>query len=212
MINNIFGFDFNLILSVFQDFMFSAFLGIVIRQAFSTILNQEWVRTFSQIVLFSILPVTGYLITSIISNNIALSLGMVGALSIVRFRTPVKNPFELVSYFILITVGIVVNVDKNIAFNFVIFSLFAFSGIQLALFFMQKYFPNYADSDSSFKFFLTIETSEELQNLNYKEFLHFSNKNKVYLYRFGSNDQDRIESIRKQFNSKKIISSSIDVA
>ena len=55
---------------------------------------------------------------------------MVGALSIVRFRTPVKNPFELVSYFILITVGIVVNVDKNIAFNFVIFSLFAFSGIR----------------------------------------------------------------------------------
>ncbi len=34
MINSIFGFDFNLILPVFQDFMFSAFLGIVIRQPF----------------------------------------------------------------------------------------------------------------------------------------------------------------------------------
>ena len=63
----------------------------------------------------------GYMITSVISNNIALSLGMVGALSIVRFRTPVKNPSELVIYFILITLGIVVNVNGNLAINFVLF-------------------------------------------------------------------------------------------
>ena len=38
---------------------------------------------------------------------------MVGALSIVRFRTPVKNPSELIMYFILITLGIVTNVDPS---------------------------------------------------------------------------------------------------
>ena len=31
---------------------------------------------------------------------------MIGALSIVRFRNPVKNPLELVIFFILITIGI----------------------------------------------------------------------------------------------------------
>ena len=81
-------------------------------------------KNYSQILVFTLLPVTGYLITSVISNNIALSLGMVGALSIVRFRTPVKNPSELVTYFILITIGIVVNVDGNLAINFTLFSYF----------------------------------------------------------------------------------------
>ena len=52
------------------------------------------------------LPVITLSITFVISGNIALALGMVGALSIVRFRNPVKNPFELVVYFLLITVGI----------------------------------------------------------------------------------------------------------
>ena len=45
---------------------------------------------------------------------------MVGALSIVRFRTPVKNPSELAIYFCLITIGIVVNVNPNIAVNFMV--------------------------------------------------------------------------------------------
>ena len=44
-------------------------------------------------------------ITKVISGNIALSLGMIGALSIVRFRNPVKS-FELVMFFALITLGI----------------------------------------------------------------------------------------------------------
>ena len=79
------------------------------------------VKNYSQYLIFSLLPITGYIITSVISTNIALSLGMVGALSIVRFRTPVKNPSELVAYFCLVTIGIVVNVDPNIALNFMIF-------------------------------------------------------------------------------------------
>ena len=57
---------------------------------------------------------------------------MVGALSIVRFRTPVKNPSELVVYFILITLGIVIKVDGNLALNFVIF-------ITLIVFFIEIY-------------------------------------------------------------------------
>ena len=47
------------------------------------------------------------MIMSIISNNIALSLGMVGALSIVRFRTAIKEPLDIAFLFWSIAVGIV---------------------------------------------------------------------------------------------------------
>src|SRR5690606_8080389 len=41
-----------------------------------------------------------------ISTNVLLSLGMVGALSIVRFRTPIKDPMDLVYLFWTIVSGI----------------------------------------------------------------------------------------------------------
>lgn len=43
----------------------------------------------------------------VIGNNLAMSLGMVGALSIVRFRTAVKEPLDLAFLFWSIAVGIV---------------------------------------------------------------------------------------------------------
>lgn len=43
-----------------------------------------------------------------ISTNITLSLGMVGALSIVRYRTAVKNPLDLMFLFWAITSGIAI--------------------------------------------------------------------------------------------------------
>ena len=42
-----------------------------------------------------------------VSSNVLLSLGMVGALSIVRFRTPVKEPLDIVFLFWSIATGIV---------------------------------------------------------------------------------------------------------
>ena len=68
-------------------------------------------KTFHHKMSFLILPVVTSGITTVISGNIALSLGMIGALSIVRFRNPVKNPFELVIYFSLITMGIISSVN-----------------------------------------------------------------------------------------------------
>lgn len=47
------------------------------------------------------------LIILAVTSNIILSLGMVGALSIVRFRTPVKEPLDIAFLFWAISVGIV---------------------------------------------------------------------------------------------------------
>ena len=38
-------------------------------------------------------------VTTVIATNLYLSLGMIGALSIVRYRTPVKSQYELALFF-----------------------------------------------------------------------------------------------------------------
>ena len=55
---------------------------------------------------FIILATTTCIIIVIIKNSLALSLGLVGALSIVRFRAAIKEPEELVYLFLVIAVGL----------------------------------------------------------------------------------------------------------
>lgn len=52
------------------------------------------------------LAITTVLIITIIKSSIALSLGLVGALSIVRFRAAIKDPEELIYLFLIIGVGL----------------------------------------------------------------------------------------------------------
>ena len=47
------------------------------------------------------------MVTLAISTNIVISLGMVGALSIVRFRTAIKDPMDLIFLFWSISIGII---------------------------------------------------------------------------------------------------------
>jgi hypothetical protein len=46
------------------------------------------------------------LVISVVKSSLALSLGLVGALSIVRFRTPIKEPEELAYIFMAIAIGL----------------------------------------------------------------------------------------------------------
>ena len=77
------------------------------------LLGQTWVKTIAHTSTLMLLPILTYVITSVISGNIALSLGMVGALSIVRFRNPVRSPLELSVYFGAITIGITAAVSQS---------------------------------------------------------------------------------------------------
>ena len=47
-----------------------------------------------------------FLVIMVVKSSLALSLGLVGALSIVRFRTPIKEPEELVYLFLAIAIGL----------------------------------------------------------------------------------------------------------
>ncbi len=67
------------------------------------------------------LPTMVLLVTKVIATNLYLSLGMIGALSIVRYRTPVKSQYELTFYFALICMGIIIGVNVGYAFLAYIF-------------------------------------------------------------------------------------------
>ena len=94
-------------------------LGLSLRITLSKC-DQIWVATYHNTMSYLILPVITFVITKVISGNIPLALGMVGALSIVRFRHPVKNAFELVMYFALITIGIAASVRIQFAIGLII--------------------------------------------------------------------------------------------
>lgn len=82
--------------------IFLAFLVQIVYIKFSTTLSNK--REFSK--TFLILAATTTIIITIVKSSLALSLGLVGALSIVRFRAAIKEPEELIYLFLLIAIGL----------------------------------------------------------------------------------------------------------
>jgi len=86
-------------------------LALILRWHFqrfgSTLSNRaEFAQVFPFIVMTTILIIT------IVKSSLALSLGLVGALSIVRFRTPIKEPEELAYLFMAIAIGLGLGADQ----------------------------------------------------------------------------------------------------
>lgn len=87
--------------SMLSVFLLSLIILITYRNSYQTTVYN---RSFA-ISLPVVSMVTAVIIISV-SSNIILSLGMVGALSIVRFRTALKNPFDTVFMFWAVGLGI----------------------------------------------------------------------------------------------------------
>jgi len=68
-------------------------------------------RTFSK--NFAILTMTTMIIITVVKSSLALSLGLVGALSIVRFRAAIKEPEELAFLFLAIAIGVGLGADQR---------------------------------------------------------------------------------------------------
>ena len=90
-----------LLLNLIIAAIVSVIIKIHYRRYGSVITNRE---EFSNVFPFIVL--TTVLVISIVKSSLALSLGLVGALSIVRFRTPIKEPEELAYLFISIAAGL----------------------------------------------------------------------------------------------------------
>jgi hypothetical protein len=90
-----------IVVNMGMSFILGLFIFYVYRKTFQGVLYQ---RSFNVSLIAIAMVVT--LIIMTISGNLILSLGMVGALSIVRFRTPIKDPVDLVFIFWAIAIGI----------------------------------------------------------------------------------------------------------
>ncbi len=90
------------LLSLIISFMVALFIFYMYRKCFSGVI---YTRHFNISLVLVSLVVT--LVILPISSSLALSLGMVGALSIVRFRTAIKDPIDVVFMFWAIAVGII---------------------------------------------------------------------------------------------------------
>tara|TARA_Y100000590_G_C15465510_1_gene918086 strand:+ start:144 stop:761 length:618 start_codon:yes stop_codon:yes gene_type:complete len=114
------------------------FGGLLLRFAL-TLTGQAWAKSHAQTVAFMILPVITYVITKTIAGNIALSLGMIGALSIVRFRHPVKSALELIMYFDLITIGIATSVRTKWAIQLILCTIIIIVAVKIVQKIYQKF-------------------------------------------------------------------------
>jgi hypothetical protein len=138
--------NFNIILLLFGS---GLFIRILLQ-----LFGQTWIRTKAHTATLLILPIITYVITNVITGNIALSLGMVGALSIVRFRNPVRSPLELSVYFGAITMGISASVNYLwviflvASITFVIISLVVINFISLKLFKKALFLVSFSEGNS----------------------------------------------------------------
>ena len=117
-------------LSPIHIVVFLSLSGIILRSSLSLV-GQNWVKTYHFLGTFILLPNIAYIITTIIAGDIALSLGMIGALSIVRFRHPVRSNFELTMYFALLTLGISAGVSIKLALLLIVIVLVTILGMEM---------------------------------------------------------------------------------
>lgn len=93
----------DIILGIVCSFAIGMFIYYVYKTCFRGV-----VYSYNYNVSFVLMTMITTVIIMTISTNIVLSLGMVGALSIVRFRTAVKDPLDIVYMFWAIAAGIAI--------------------------------------------------------------------------------------------------------
>ena len=177
-------------------------LGLSIRYTLS-FAKQSWVMTMHHTVSYCLLPTITMIITILISGNLALSLGMIGALSIVRFRNPVKSPLELVLFFALITIGIgnAVNFKLSILLTLMI-NIFIFCFFKIDENLKKKNKSIFSLSFEEGLNFNTIEVESSIeipelgQNKNLKQYF-ISNNPKNFNYKIESTNKNDIDNLNE---------------
>ena len=180
--------------------------------------GQAWAKSYAQTVAFLVLPIITYVITKTISGNIALSLGMIGALSIVRFRHPVKSALELIIYFDLITIGIATSVRTKWAMQLILCTIVIIALVKIVQKVSQKYGKSFYNTSfnegiilNSMEVFAkekidVIESSNNLVSLfndtSQNEIVYrltFENKNELNLFKKKIEGSKNINKININF-------------
>ena len=113
------GFFINMLLAALLSYL----LGLIYIRYGSSLSNRKLFANN-----FMVLTLTTMMIITIIKSSLALSLGLVGALSIIRFRSAIKEPEELAYIFLTIAIGLGFGADQALVtiagFSFIAFILF----------------------------------------------------------------------------------------
>jgi hypothetical protein len=184
--------------------------GLILRFALS-LTGQAWARSHAQTVAFMILPVITYVITKTISGNIALSLGMIGALSIVRFRHPVKSALELIMYFDLITIGIATSVRTKWAIQLVLATVIIIFMVKLVQKLSNKFgssFYNMSFNEGNTSNTLEISSKTRIDIIEKSDHLvNFINDldNNEFTYRMVFNNKEELRNFKSKIDKQNKI-------
>ena len=201
---------YNLFLSNYDKFVVVALLitiSILIR-FFLQLIGQQWIKTTAHTSTLVLLPIITYVITNVISGNIALSIGMVGALSIVRFRNPVRSPLELTVYFAAITMGIAASVHLKWLI-FLSISIFFTSLVLVCInysskIFLKKEFFQTSFSEGNSLSTLDLTLTNKLKILDDSKYLNVKkNFNGEVKYILVSNNFDDLKNILEELKDNK---------
>ena len=179
------------------------FGGLSLRFAL-TLSGQGWAKSHAQTVAFMILPVITFVITKTIAGNIALSLGMIGALSIVRFRHPVKSALELIMYFDLITIGIATSVRTKWAIQLILCTIIIIFLVKLVQKISQKYgksFYNVSFNEGIALNSIEIFAKEKIDLIEGNNNLISSYNDKIQgeiVYRLTFDNKNNLNSFKKK--------------
>lgn len=194
--------------SLLINCFFSALSGLII-YILLIVIQQKWVNTLHYLITYLLLPPIAFVITNVISNNLALSLGMIGALSIVRFRNPVKNPLELVIFFGLLTLGISFAVNVKWGFFLLIFivAILIFAKLIEVIFKKYNLFDlfnySFSTNDGELNNLIEIESKIQLDYLETNPNLVYYAKedDSLYIYKIASNDRKKIDNLKNKLQS-----------
>ena len=179
-----------------------------------TLTGQNWAKSYQQTVSFLILPFITYIITKTITGNVALSLGMIGAMSIVRFRNPVKSPLELIMFFALITIGIAATVQMKWAILLILVIIAVLVGVKLLQIISKKYNKSFyiaSFNEGASLHLLEVHSSQKIEiiekNQNLKNNINLPGQNE-FLYRLAFENKKQLDALKEQLekieNIKKI--------
>ena len=184
--------------------------GLIFRFAL-TMTGQNWAKTYQQTVAFLVSPFVTYIITKTISGNITLSLGMIGAMSIVRFRNPVKSALELVMYFALITMGIAASVRTKWAIQLIIIILLVIVGVKVVQTISRKYnksFYNVSFNEGASLNMLEIHSNEKIDLIEKDKNLKVSISQpgeKEFIYRLAFENKEHLQSLKQELEKMESV-------
>jgi hypothetical protein len=184
--------------------------GLLLRYSL-TFTGQAWAKSHAQTVTFMILPIITYIITKTISGNIALSLGMIGALSIVRFRHPVKSALELVMYFDLITIGIATSVRTKWAIQLVLCTVIIIFLVKIVQKISNKFgnsFYNMSFNEGNTANTIEVTSRIKIEFVEKSSFLvNFidDNTSNEFIYRLSFNNKNELQNFKKKLDVEKKI-------